>query len=251
MAWYPHAQRYTDIAGAGGGSFVRAPRKIVWHKTQGSSSAGAFGVYRSSYTAPHFTVDNLTVYQHIDTNRSGYALVNAGGGVETNRDGVIQIEVVGFSGQDNLPAVHRAATLAEWIMGVHGIPNTWPGGRPPREYVSHSGFRSVSTWQNEKGHFGHSQVPENHHWDPAWTDTEWQIVRGLSPNGQPESDSFDGLNIGGLKVAKLSKAELARWHKDDRKVILSGVAKLIREQDDRWRMGVAKVKQDLLEELGK
>ena len=246
MPWMPEAIKQTNIRGAGGGSYARPPNKVVWHKTQGSTAAGAFGVYASMLAAPHFTTDGSRIYQHIDTNRSAYALRNVSGGVETNRDGAIQIEVVGFSGTDNLAAVKNAKKVKDWIEKTHGIPSRWPGGRPPREYVSHSGFRSVANW-SQSGNFGHSQVPENHHWDPAWTDAEWAIMGSGST-----VSLFNGLNIGGLKVARMSKKELLTWHQRTRRITIAGVAKLLRAQDERWKMGIeASLKriEDKVEEL--
>jgi hypothetical protein len=31
----------------------------------------------------------------------------------------------------------------------------------------------VRNWETTPGHYSHSQVPENTHWDPAYTDDEW------------------------------------------------------------------------------
>lgn len=204
MAWMPGAIRQTNIRGAGGGSYAGGPWKLVWHKTQGGSASGAFGVYANRYASPHFTCDGNTIWQHIDTSRSAYALANRGGGVETNRAHAIQVEIVGFSGTDNLAAVRQAKRIKDWAEKTHGIPAVWPGGRPPRQYVSHSGNRSTANW-SKGGNFGHSQVPENEHWDPAFTDNEWQIM-GSASAGSGTS--------GGFSVSDMDK--IAKWMKDTR-----------------------------------
>ena len=70
--------------------------KIVHHTTEGSTAAGAMAAYKANKSDPHFTVDSTTIYQHIDTASTARSLKNLPGGVQTNRDSAIQIEVVGF-----------------------------------------------------------------------------------------------------------------------------------------------------------
>ncbi|HEU5180007.1 MAG TPA: hypothetical protein VFW45_04400, partial [Candidatus Polarisedimenticolia bacterium] len=36
--------------------------------------------------------------------------------------------------------------------------------------------RDASNWTSRGGHYGHSQVPENTHWDPGYTQAELAIV---------------------------------------------------------------------------
>src|SRR5262245_58042937 len=95
MARCPFAE-WKPISGPSG-SFTGGPFKIVHHTTEGSSAQGAFNAFRAHRSDPHFTVDATKIFQHIDTGKAARALRNLEGGVQTNRDSAIQIEVVGFA----------------------------------------------------------------------------------------------------------------------------------------------------------
>jgi hypothetical protein len=133
---------------------------------------------------PNFTVRPDRVEQHYDTEVGGRAFVNARGGIETNSFGVVQIEIVGFSGV-TMPGdtARRLIDLLHFLEDEHAIPWVWPNGRPraarevrPGVFVDPGGHnRSVAGWRT-RGHFAHSQVPENHHWDTAYTDLEWFVL---------------------------------------------------------------------------
>lgn len=172
-SWHP-------ISGSAG-AYSGGPFKVVHHKTQGASIASARAAYANNASDPHFTVGPSEIQQHIDTAVAARSLRNESGGVQTNRDSAVQIEVVGFSGTtcpqgtlDNL------ARLLVWIGDIHKVPWFWPEGRPPLSaatgYGRNTGERHGSTWDATSGHYGHSQVPENDHWDPAYTDAEWAFL---------------------------------------------------------------------------
>ncbi|MER9240906.1 DNA/RNA non-specific endonuclease [Mesorhizobium sp. M0633] len=166
------------------GSFTGGPFKIVHHTTEGSSAGGAFSAFRANRSDPHFTVGEGKVYQHIDTNVAARALRNAAGGVQTNRDSAIQIEVVGFAHRPKSKATLRnVARLCRWIEATHGVPKAWPNGRPKsarngKDPGGHN--RDARTWDTKGGHYGHSNVPENTHWDPAYTDDEVEFLMRFS-----------------------------------------------------------------------
>lgn len=182
ICWYPLGKRVparTRVLGraVSGGTLVGGTNKVVHHKTQ-VNSENADALYRKSGYWPHFTVGPSGTQQHLPLNVSSYGLKNASGGVETNRGGLIvaQIEVVGNSGQD-MPHDTRQHLLGllRWFRDVWGIPWEWPSGRPaPIPQGPHN--RSVAAWTQRHGHFSHSQVPENSHWDPAYTDPEWWLL---------------------------------------------------------------------------
>lgn len=178
MARCPFAQ-WDEISGPSG-SYTGGPFKVVHHTTEGSSYAGARAAFAANRSDPHFTVDGALVYQHIDTEVAARALRNADGGVQTNRDSAVQIELVGFAARDKRPdSLATLARLCRWIEAEHGVPQVWPNGLPR---WSHSGGdpgghnRDAMTWDTRAGHYGHSQVPENTHWDPSLTPSEVQIV---------------------------------------------------------------------------
>jgi len=185
--WDPITPWYTRVG------TLRSHTKIIEHKTQGSNYP------RSTYVAgggvPHFTVTRDRIYQHFDTRVWSRALRNLAGGVQTNLAGAIQYEAVGFSGQTDLAVARNCRRLADWIERTHKIPHVWPGGRPP----THPGqldHVSTHTWNTAKGHYAHSQVPENNHWDPAWTDQEWAVISSLlSPSPPPTPDPDNGVIV--------------------------------------------------------
>ena len=183
MARCPFAV-WTPITG-GVGAYNGEPFKIVHHTTEGSSAQGAFDAFKAHRSDPHFTVDSMTVYQHIDTAETARSLQNLPGGVETNHSSAVQIEVVGFAGGAKSPATLRnVARLCRWIETTHGVPQVWPSG-PPKPAVNgkdpggHN--RDATNWTTKGGHYGHCHVPENVHWDPAYTQDELALVMSDVP----------------------------------------------------------------------
>lgn len=174
MALCPFAVQH-PISGSSG-DYTGGPYKIVHHTTEGSKAAGAFEAFQLHKSDPHFTVDPTTIYQHIDTGVAARALKNLDGGVQTNRDSAVQIEVVGFAGAaKNALTLKNVARLCRWIEQTHAVIRSWPAGRPkePLKGGDPGGHnRDAAIWDNRSGHFGHSNVPENTHWDPAYTKIE-------------------------------------------------------------------------------
>jgi hypothetical protein len=158
------------------GAYTSGPFRIVHHTTEGSTAQSAFDAYKEKKSDPHFTVDHATIYQHVDTNLAARALKNADGGVETNRLSAIQIEVVGFAHLAKLPAtLKNVAKLCRWLEQTHNIQRVWPNGYPkPAQNGNDPGGhnRNAANWSSKGGHYGHCHVPENDHWDPAYTKAE-------------------------------------------------------------------------------
>jgi hypothetical protein len=168
------------------GSFVGGPFRIIHHTTEGGSASGAFQAFRAHRSDPHFTVDDHAVYQHVDTNLASRALRNLDGGVQTNRLSAIQIEVVGTATRPKSRAtLDNVARLCRWLERTHHIPAVWPAG-PPKPAVNgkdpggHN--RNATIWATQGGHYGHSQVPENIHWDPGYTAEESTFVLRFDPD---------------------------------------------------------------------
>lgn len=194
MSRYP-AGIWKPISGSSGG-YLGGPFKIVHHTTEGSSASGAFSAYQTNNSDPHFTVDDNKVYQHIDTGEAARSLRNAAGGVQTNRDSAIQIEVVGFAHRPKSKATLRnVALLCRWIEATHGVPKTWPNGRPKPATSSGNDpgghNRNATNWNTKGGHFGHCHVPENTHWDPAYLDVEVDFLMSFTgEEGLERLDEF-------------------------------------------------------------
>ncbi len=163
-------------------SYTGEPFRIVHHVTDGNSYAGARSTYSVRKNEPHFTIDGEDIYQHIDTGKAARSLRNPEGGVETNRASAIQFELVGFTYESkNRAGLVSAARLCRWIEQTHSIPPAWPNGEPlpPRNGKDPGGHnRDETMWVQASGHYGHCHVPENDHWDPAYTHEELRIVMG-------------------------------------------------------------------------
>ncbi|MER8583167.1 N-acetylmuramoyl-L-alanine amidase [Mesorhizobium sp. M1423] len=194
MAHCPFAT-WKPISGPSGTN-LGGPFKIVHHTTEGSTAQGAFDAFRAHGSDPHFTVDATKIYQHIDTNEAARALKNLAGGVQTNRDSAVQIEVVGFAHRPKTRAtLENVRRLCRWIESTHSIPTTWPNG-PPKPAVNgkdpggHN--RNAANWDMKGGHYGHSNVPENTHWDPGYTKTEVDFLMLDNTEGL-ESTEFNAI----------------------------------------------------------
>lgn len=173
------------------GSYTGGPFKIVHHTTEGSTAQGAFDAFEQNRSDPHFTVDANDIFQHIDTAVAARALRNAQGGVQTNRDSAIQIEVVGFAHRPKTkPTLTNLARLCRWIEQEHGVPKVWPNGFPKPAVDGHDPGghnRDPHNWDTLGGHYGHSQVPENTHWDPGYTTDEVNFL--MEAGSGPELES--------------------------------------------------------------
>ena len=171
--WYPKAKvrRYRLSGGrmVGGG-----PARIVLHTTE-TKGIPRYGSIIGRNSAPHFTVDRSgLVLQHFPIDVAARAMRNRRGGVQTNRQGVacVQIELVGYAkyGSDiPAPQMRALRDLVDWIVEQTGATKTWrPIARGPRCYGYRSPCRMTpSEWVSFGGICGHSEVPENTHWDPG------------------------------------------------------------------------------------
>jgi hypothetical protein len=174
--WIKEAERLGDGKIGGDMDTPTAPPRVVWHTTESGTGDAAFdavGKYLISIAAePHILYDPTTdrLAQYGPLNQSARALRNDGL-TRTNRTGrvCIQIEVLGKAASPftsswkpgpNVRALMRA--IRSW-----GVPDTWPGGRLAARYNDPDVSRSRSTWATKGGHYGHSQVPGNDHWDPG------------------------------------------------------------------------------------
>lgn len=158
------------------GSHTGGPFKIVHHTTEGGSATGAFAAFKKNRSDPHFTIDKTSIWQHIDTSVGARALRNTPAGGQTNRDSAVQIEVVGFAGsRKDAATLKNVAWLCRWIEKTHNVPRVWPSGfpKPAKNGGDPGGHnRDAATWDTKSGHYGHCHVPENSHWDPAYSKVE-------------------------------------------------------------------------------
>jgi hypothetical protein len=149
---------------------------VVIHTTETRTLPG----YRKGATAPHLTYAPASRkwWQHTDLDVAARALRNLDGGIQTNRDGAWQVEVICYSNKTIADQVgglwvgsllpHAYADLAAFCTWA-GVPATWPG-RAAGSYAAANapGFRlTPAEWDAFAGVCGHQHVPENDHWDPG------------------------------------------------------------------------------------
>jgi hypothetical protein len=170
----------------------------VLHTTEGHWE-GSLNVFTSTGT-PTFMVGHerlravgsnspasgsrIRVAQFMPIGEMALTLQNAAGGTETNRETVVQIELIGFSKFERwsppAPVLKVLADLVRQLQAACGIPLQRAG----------DGTRNVARWDGMAGWFSHLEVPENSHTDvrnfdwpklfrAAGTPTErWEIVSG-------------------------------------------------------------------------
>jgi hypothetical protein len=161
--------------------------RIVWHTTEGNGwPAYDGGAKAPHYTArPDFTAQRMEWRQHFPETVNARALQNDAGGVQTNLQNAVQVEIVGTCDQDHptagwlhswdLPswALDGLADFAADLNRRHGVPLTaW---QPFRAYSNatgvareNNGIRMTGAqWNAFSGHCGHQHVPENDHGDPG------------------------------------------------------------------------------------
>lgn len=169
--------------GVDGGSFVvGAPFRVVLHTTETRGMPG----YGGGRAAPHLTYDWRVrkFFQHTSLRVAARALANPAGGVETNRRGALQLEIIGYS--DEVLAVQVGGMpvsqlpeyclddIAEFLKFAHlefGVGLSCRLPRPPARYGLDSPSRmSGQVWDSFNGVCGHFEVPENKHWDTGALD---------------------------------------------------------------------------------
>jgi len=182
--YYPPANRTIQWVNDTG-AFQSGVEKVVLHCTEGTG----WPSYSGGASAPHFTVmgdfdaKRLTWRQHFRMDRYSRSLRNASGGVQTNIDGAIAVEIVGTCDRKTSwkePHLHMwdlpewaLAGLADWVRWCHvehGVrliaPGLWPA-YPSSPTLDARARMSGAAWNAFRGVCGHLHVPENTHLDPG------------------------------------------------------------------------------------
>lgn len=181
-AFYPQAQQII-FAGPTGGPYVSAPFRGVIHTTQSVSYTPSKYEYYGHSNPPHFTVakssSGARVFQHYSVKVAARALANMDGGVQTNRQCAIQIEIAWRA--ENiaalpLPMKDALRGLIRWINAQCGIKRAAPAFYGSEAYGNGSEARmEAAEWTSFNGWCGHQHVPENIHWDPGKIDIEYLL----------------------------------------------------------------------------
>lgn len=188
--FYPPADRtgahwYQDTFG---GARITSDR-VLWHSTEGFT----LPTYGAGASAPNLTfvpdLDDrkLRAFHHFDLLTSSRALRNLAGGVETNTDDVVQVELIGTcdrrnrtswagrrAGRDYIYwedapdwALKGLADFARFMRDEHGVPLQAPKlWLPyPASYGQTRARLSARSWAAFRGHLAHQHAPENVHGD--------------------------------------------------------------------------------------
>lgn len=192
--WLRHAEQ---IIGNDAGSMNGdGSRKLLLHSTEGSTIEGAVAAYKANNSWPHLTVDCplRRIVQHLNLTVAARSLRNAAGGVETNRDGTIlvQVEMVGTATHPTtLGSPEDLVWFAEQVVRPVCVPLhvpiattvAWPS-YPGSAGLDAPQRLSAGAWDAYSGILGHMHAPENTHGDPGSIDIAW-ILRATT-----EEDDF-------------------------------------------------------------
>ena len=192
--------------GTNGGSWTRQPALICLHSTEGTGWTN----YNGGSVAPHFTIEPKSgeIHQHISMSHAARALAHPSGTPETNRAGVIQIEIIGtcdpsHRGQSSwnfLPDMSdaQAANIGKLVdmirKAIPAIPLKVAAEfepYPEPSYGSGHPRMSTSAFAKAVGVLGHQHVPSNSHGDPG----NIPIDKILGASGGEDMPTFVHLTI--------------------------------------------------------
>lgn len=174
LQWLGEGQRV--VCGTDAGTYAGGPFRIVLHRTEGSSIAGAVNAYIADHTAPHLTVDlrRRQIAQHTPFDKAARSLQNLPGGVETNKWSCIQIEIVGFSARSGEDSDADVVWFGEHVLapimhayGIHPVAPVFHGEGCGWTLASAKAKQRMSNaaWNAFSGVCAHQHVPEQSHWD--------------------------------------------------------------------------------------
>lgn len=198
MLWLPGATRQTWDTSGGSWTDTGEPKGLL-HTTETTG----WPSYSSGKSAPHLTVKpipgkGVEVRQHIPFDRAARALRNPDGGVQTNRDYVFQIELVGTCdpsyqrkyGGYYWPAADDAVLLDLYnkvikpLSEAFNIPERAPEFLAyPASYGNSRVRMGGQEFDNYAGWLGHMHAPENVHGDPGAF--PWARMMALATGSTP------------------------------------------------------------------
>lgn len=190
--WYPKgvpnrapSTRWLAITGG--------PAKGVLHTTE-SYNFVPQSTYYGTQSWPHCTLaGDGTIYNHIPVNWGAPTLVNRPGGVQTNTDGAVQIEICWRADNIHALPLHMKDALRDWMRWVEAVRGvkrsavSFVGPEVSPARVDAPQRMSYAQWDSYDGWCGHQHVPENEHWDPGHIDIAYLIGGGQAP---PSNEEF-------------------------------------------------------------
>ncbi|MFD9721025.1 peptidoglycan-binding protein [Streptomyces sp. NPDC059076] len=179
-AYIDGAIRFGKQAIGGAMDSPNNPPRMTWHTTESPAgksyfySIAAYLIRVAAEPQVIYDPDSDLLGQFGPLTQSGRALRNDGTR-RTNREGKVnvQVEVLGRAkapwtkGFDPAKKPNYRKLIA--AGRAHGIPDVWPAGKPPATAAAAT-KRDRTIWISKGGHYGHSQVPGNDHWDPGGID---------------------------------------------------------------------------------
>jgi hypothetical protein len=202
-AYYPPANRTAQWFGdTYPGTAFPAVEKVCLHTTESTG----WPAYGGGASAPHLTcradfdLRRLRWRQHFSCLVNSRALRNPPGGVQTNHDGVLQVEIVGTCDRERVVqwegrylcswqmpewVLRDLGEFLAWVHAEHGVPLVAPL-RWPAYGSGDSARMSGHTFNGFRGVLGHLHVPENTHGDPGDIDIEALLeAAGADPAPPP------------------------------------------------------------------
>jgi len=191
--WIPGAQ--VILAAQDGGSMLGPDKAFMtWHwtvndpnRTTMDTIVGVLQAKQAQGTVVHPMTGEIV--QMIPGSRACRMLVNANGGVQTNRAGLFhgQVEIIGMPGvplaQQSTPqGVAAIQRVAAWAR-ANGVPDVWPGGGAPR---SGSEPHARIAPNGPSGHYGHCDWMENTHWDGVLQEDQATVLGAPAPPPAPQ-----------------------------------------------------------------
>ncbi|AUG87152.1 endolysin [Streptomyces phage Attoomi] len=176
--WVKEAERWGRGSIGGDMDSPGRPPRAVWHTTESGNGSDATFKAVADYLVrigaePHFLYDPVTdrLAQFGPLTESARALKNDGG-TRTNRTGrvCIQVEVMARAAKPFTSYWRPGKNFRAMMRAIrsHGVPDVWPAGKLAAQYGD--GHRPRDVWLTRGGHYGHSNVPGNDHWDPGAID---------------------------------------------------------------------------------
>lgn len=159
-----------------GGSMTGLDAYFTWHTYEAPYTLSALEGARRLIAAGnevHFCLNPVQggLVQILPADRAARGLLNLDGGVQTNRQGRVhlQVEVIGYAAhpwiEDLTPAGRQDLARMVAYADSWGVPRTHPNGDQGPLSATRPKVRSVTAWNGPGGHFCHGDVPENDHWD--------------------------------------------------------------------------------------
>jgi len=166
------------------------PKKAVLHTTEGFTLPAYTSGAPTIDVGPRLKGQRPILRQLIPFGWMATAMQNDAGGVETNRNALVQIEQVGFTSREvwlpNKEMVVIVASLADFFEKEFGIPQKYP--YDPRDVATgvwateSNPWRRAAKFNTVAGWHAHIAVPENDHWDCGGEDIS--EILGMKPTVQ-------------------------------------------------------------------